>query len=208
MAHCPLRGPCGDEFSAGTAEGLARCSGAALSLSMCRHTASRRQSREGPEVTEDPAVRQYRYLLRTAPVDALEAAHREAIPLLTQSDQAALLATLRSSLLVGDHLTTGDHARLAHLVVVGERRVPGQVLKALPSVMLLDLAAKVLDSEASFGLLSGYAGWDGHDPAPTDDSAWADGGFAPKGSPQTPRVGPAAPAYARPGATVHEGLRR
>jgi hypothetical protein len=45
-----------------------------------------------------------------------------------------------------------------------------------------DLADRVTEAEASFGLLNGYAAWNGNDPAPPDDSAWADGGFTPRGS--------------------------
>lgn len=79
-----------------------------------------------------PVVRQYRYLLRTAPADALEAAHTEAIPLLSVAHQESLLTTLRSSLLVGDHLNPGDHRKIAHLVTQGERRSPSVLLAALP----------------------------------------------------------------------------
>jgi hypothetical protein len=56
-----------------------------------------------------------------------------------------------------------------------------------------DLAARVLESEASFGLLGGYAHWDGAEPEPPDDSLWRDGGFTPQvgqGDPRNdPRVG-------------------
>ncbi len=142
------------------------------------------------DATEDPLVRQYRFLLRTAPVDALESAHTEAISLLSQSHQESLLETVRSSLLVGDHLTTSAHAKIAHLVTDGERRAPGQLLTALPREVLQDLAARVLESESSFGLLGGYAGWDGAEPPPADDSEWADGGFDPKVSQRRPRDDP------------------
>jgi hypothetical protein len=37
-----------------------------------------------------------------------------------------------------------------------------------------------LESEASFGLLGGYASWDGAEPLPEDDSAWAGGGYDSK----------------------------
>ena len=148
---------------------------------MSRFTFGRHEPQGEPaDVPEDPVVRQYRYLLRTAAADALEAAHTEAIPRLSEAHQASLLATLRTSLLVGGHLTTSDHAKIAHLVTAGERRSPGALLRDLPPEVLQDLAATVLDSEASFGLLSGYAAWDGAEPQPPDDSEWADGGFDPK----------------------------
>jgi hypothetical protein len=129
------------------------------------------------DAPEDPVERQYRYLLRTAPADALEAAHTEALPLLSEPQQESLLDTLRSSLLVGGHLTTNDHAKIAHLVTVAERRSPGQLLTALRPDVRQDLAAGVLESEWSFGLLSEYASWDGAEPPAPDASAWADGGF-------------------------------
>jgi hypothetical protein len=142
------------------------------------------------DAPEDPLVRQYRYLLRTAPVDALESAHAEAIPLLSEAHRESLLETVRSSLLVGDRLTTSAHAKIAHLVTDGERRAPGQLLRALSADVLQNLAVRVLESESSFGLLSGYAGWDGAEPQPSDDSEWADGGFNPKVSLRKPRDDP------------------
>lgn len=129
---------------------------------------------------EDPLVRQYRYLLRTAPADALEAAHGEAIPALSQANQESLLEAVQGSLLVGGHLTTRDHAKIAHLVTAGERRAPGQLLAALRADVLQSLAAAVLDSEPSFGLLGGYASWDGAEPQTPDHPDWADGGFDPQ----------------------------
>jgi hypothetical protein len=145
---------------------------------MSRFSLSKKRDPQGdPAVEEDPVLRQYRYLLRTAPVDALEGAHAEVIPLLSEGHQESLLNALRSSLLVGGHLTTRDHVKIAHLVTNGEHRAPGQLLAALPADVLQDLAERVLESESSFGLLDGYAGWDGAEPQPPDDSAWADGGF-------------------------------
>lgn len=145
-------------------------------------TFGKRNSPQGApaSTSEDPVVRQYRYLLRTAPADALEAAHAEAIPLLSEAHQESLLGTLRRSLLVGDHLTSSDHVKIAHLVTNGERRSPGQLLSALPAEVLQDLAASVLRSEASFGLLGGYAQWDGAEPELHDLSAYEGDGFDPK----------------------------
>src|SRR5690349_15703187 len=110
---------------------------------MSRFTVGRRHDPHSvqADTDEDPLVRQYRYLLRTAPADALEAAHAEAISLLSEPRQQSLLETLRKSLLVGDHLSAGDHAQIAHLVTNGERRSPGQLLTALPSEVRQDLAA-------------------------------------------------------------------
>jgi hypothetical protein len=137
---------------------------------------SQRQSALAPE---DPVVRQYRYLLRTAPADALEAAHAEALPNLPGTHQDRLLAALRDVFLVGDHVSTQDVPRIAHLLTAGERRSPGQLLPALPGEVQQSIAAAVLQTEASFGLLSGYQAWDGQDPQPEGEGAWADAGFNP-----------------------------
>jgi hypothetical protein len=159
---------------------------------MSRFTLGKRRDphAKAADAPEDPVVRQYRYLLRTAPVDALESAHVEAIAQLSEAHREYLLETVRGSLLVGDHLTTSAHAKIAHLVTDGERRAPGQLLRALPAEVLQTLAAGVLESESSFGLLGGYAGWDGAEPQPSDDSEWADGGFNPKVSQRKPRDDP------------------
>ena len=129
-----------------------------------------------PEIS-DPFVHQYRYLLRTAPADALEDAHREALPELTAPHRSAVLDAVRCSMASGAHLAVDDTHRLAHLVVFAEKNFPGQFLAACPSEVLRDLADHVLVAEASFGLLGGYATWDGAEPPPVNDSAWADGGF-------------------------------
>ncbi|HEV7148761.1 MAG TPA: hypothetical protein VGN48_17355 [Pedococcus sp.] len=45
------------------------------------------------------------------------------MPLLSEEDQMSLLEALQRSLLVGDHLNPSDHAKIAHLVTIGERRL-------------------------------------------------------------------------------------
>lgn len=160
--------------------------------SMGRLIFRKRHDSEGePEnAPEDPVVRQYRYLLRTAPADALAAAHAEAIPLLSEAHHESLLETIRATLLVGDHLTSTDDAKIAHPVINAEQRSPGQLLTALPAKALQALAASVLGSEASFGLLSGYAQWNGAEPEHLDDSAYEGDGFdANAGKGKTKRLG-------------------
>lgn len=67
-------------------------------------------------------VRRYRFLLRTAPGDALETAHHEAIASLDESDRATILATAQEQLVAGQRLTTSDLPQIAHLVTLGEQR--------------------------------------------------------------------------------------
>jgi hypothetical protein len=125
---------------------------------------------------EDVVVRQYRYLLRTAPADAMEHAHVEAFEGLTLEARAAVLRAVQSGLVAGMRLTPDRVGSLAHLVTLGERRRPGAFLAACDERVLRALAELVVVAEASFGLFGGYAGWDGSEP-PTDEHGWSDGGF-------------------------------
>ena len=129
----------------------------------------------GPE--EDQVVRQYRYLLRTAPPDALEAAHTEALARLPRPQRAALLATVQNALVAGQRLTADDCEPLAHLMTLGERRSPGVLLGEYPTHLRRDLAEGVIHSEAVFGLFGGYASWDGSEPQSKDDPEQAAAGF-------------------------------
>jgi hypothetical protein len=124
-----------------------------------------------PDV-EDPVVRQYRYLLRTAPGDALEHAHLEALEVLSRQERAVVLATVQEQLVAGLRLGPDDVPALARLVVLGERRSPGALLQHCPPAVLLRLSDAALLSEAAFGLLGGYAAWDGRDPEPMTEEAW------------------------------------
>jgi len=117
---------------------------------------------------EDQAVRQYRFLLRTAPLDALQAAHHEALDHLAEGQRALVLAAVRDGLVAGQRLTPGDTAAIARLVSIGERRDPRVFLDACDPTVLHALAEAVNQAEAAFGLFSGYAAWDGSDPAPRD----------------------------------------
>lgn len=127
--------------------------------------------------TEDQAVRQYRYLLRTAPLDALESAHLEALGAMAVTRRRAVLDAVVEGLLAGERLTPHDVRPLAHLLTVGERHEAGAFLRACEPRALLDLAERVILAEASFGLFSGYAAWDGSEPRSPQvpaDSAWGE----------------------------------
>ena len=125
---------------------------------------------------EDLVVRQYRYLLRTAPADAMEHAHVEAIESLDENSRAALLRAVQSGLVAGLRLSTQDVHQMAHLITLGERRRPGAFLGACEARSLRALADGVVLAEASFALFGGYADWDGAEPA-APDTGWSDGGF-------------------------------
>ena len=130
-----------------------------------------------PDAPEDQTVRQYRYLLRTAPMDALEHAHVEALKVIGPQARQVVLGTVQAELLTGAHLKPDDVTTLAHLVTAGERRRPGALTTALPAPTLHALAHEAIHSEPAFGLFGGYAAWDGLDPKPVperDDSEYGE----------------------------------
>jgi hypothetical protein len=126
---------------------------------------------------EDVVVRQYRYLLRTAPADALEAAHVQALSELDDNARAAVLRAVQTALVCGLRLSFDQPRQLAHLITLGERRVPGAFLAALERHWRRALADHVVLAEASFALFGGYAAWDGSDPDAPEEVG-ADGEFA------------------------------
>ncbi|HET8765868.1 MAG TPA: hypothetical protein VFM86_00940 [Pedococcus sp.] len=132
-----------------------------------------------PPAQEDPVVRQYRFLLREAPPDAVEAAHRDGLGRLSPEEQREVLGAVQRGLVAGQRLRPDDTDQLAHLVVLGERRTPNAFIAACSPSALRSLSRVVVASDACFGLFGRYAAWDGKDPEPEDDSAWADAGFNP-----------------------------
>ena len=122
-------------------------------------------------------MRQYRFLLRTAPLDALEAGHVEALAEMWRSRRSVVLRAVREGLVAGARLDPDDVGPIAHLIALGERRRPGDFLRACPGAVLTPLAGAVIVSEAMFGRFGGYAAWDGRDPDLADVGEWADGGF-------------------------------
>ena len=124
-------------------------------------------------------VRQYRFLLREASPDAVEVAHTEALVRLDDEQRRAVLTAVQRGLIAGQRLHPDDTTQVAHLIVLGERRSPNAFLSSCESTTLLALSQGVIHSEACFGLFGRYAAWDGADPEPEDESAWADAGFNP-----------------------------
>ena len=111
-------------------------------------------------------VRQYRFLLREASPDAVEAAHAEALPRLPADQRQAVLGAVQLGLVAGQRLTPDDTTQLAHLIVLGERRTPNAFLSTCNPATLRVLSEAVVHSDACFGLFGPYAGWDGADPEP------------------------------------------
>ena len=128
------------------------------------------------DAAEDQVVRQYRFLLRTAPLDALQAAHHEALDHLDESRRLLVLAAVRDGLVAGQRLSPDDTGAIARLVSIGERRDPRAFLDACDPTALHALAEAVNSAESAFGLFAGYAAWDGADPVPRDAGVDQGGG--------------------------------
>ncbi|HEY7719195.1 MAG TPA: hypothetical protein VH915_10555 [Pedococcus sp.] len=137
---------------------------------------SSRQASDTREASEDPTARRYRYLLHFAPREDLEAAHVTALGQLSEEDRGAVLQAVRDQLVVGQHLSEDDAPQIAHLVVLGEQRRPGELLAGLPRPVLVALAQRVVGTPEAERNLDGYAQWDGRDPV-VDESRWDHGGF-------------------------------
>jgi hypothetical protein len=127
-----------------------------------------RQADPEPEPVERLEVRQYRYLLRTAPFPVLETLHREALSSLDPLVRAQVLVTVQERLLAGGELSVDDVERLAQLLTLAEVRTPGLVLSVLSEMALTRLAGAVLRWPEAQERLAGYQDWNGEDPDPRD----------------------------------------
>lgn len=153
----------------------------------------RRRVEEPPPV-EPEHLRAYRYLLRTAPPEALGRLHRDALRALDPAVRGIVLRTVQERLLTGRELTVDDVRQLARLVTAGEVRTPGILLSGLGEVAHERLARAVLRRAGETDLLEGYDAWDGAEPAmPSWPPAPAQ--TTPPAQPTPPA--PAAPATAR-----------
>jgi hypothetical protein len=119
--------------------------------------------------SENGVVRQYRYLLRAAPREAVESAHVQGLAVLDPFIRAAVVGTVRERLAAGERLTPDDLGAIAHVITDGEQRSPGIVIRALNPAILQRLAQQVTRAEAATELFEDYADWDGFEPAPAPD---------------------------------------
>jgi hypothetical protein len=86
-------------------------------------------------LSDEQAVERYRYLLRTAPPEAIEQAHAEAFAQLTPEQRARVLRELAAQATEHERATAGDDPRsLARLATRAEMRQPGTLERTLGSV--------------------------------------------------------------------------
>src|SRR5690242_1099840 len=82
-------------------------------------------SRQGQGTGDDAAIQRYRYLLRTAPPDAIEQAHAEAFAALTPEQRRTVLTELGSQVPVSERAASDDPQALARMATRAEMRQPG-----------------------------------------------------------------------------------
>lgn len=117
---------------------------------------------------EQPTVRRYRYLMRTASTGVLEAAHVHALGALGSDARAEVLTTVQERLVAGLRCKPTDTRAVSRLVILGERRRPGVLLTAYRPSLLTALAAAVVEAPAARPSLAGYEDWDGVEPQVTE----------------------------------------
>lgn len=87
--------------------------------------------RESVVETDDRAVVRYRHVLRNAPVESIEQAHREAFHELPERQRAAIYEELSRGAGTGERPLSSEPATLARTAIRAERRVPGSLEQTL-----------------------------------------------------------------------------
>jgi hypothetical protein len=103
---------------------LGRCSGPAASQ-------PRRPDASAPaDLTDEQALERYRYLVRTAPPDAIEQAHEEAFAKLTPEQRQKALHDLNAAVPEHERATDDDPRSLARMATRADVNRPGTVERA------------------------------------------------------------------------------
>src|SRR5919201_321881 len=83
---------------------------------------------------DDQALQRYRYLMRTAPPEAIEETHREAFARLTPEQRAQVLRELNAAAPPSERIKEGEGAdpqALARMATRAEMREPGALERTL-----------------------------------------------------------------------------
>jgi predicted lipid-binding transport protein (Tim44 family) len=92
----------------------------------------RREFQSQPEnLTDEQALERYRYLLRTAPPEAIEQAHAEAFAKLTPEQRQKVLADLGSEVPESERARSTDPQEMARMATRAEMRQPGTMERTL-----------------------------------------------------------------------------
>jgi len=124
-----------------------------------RSTGSRGSTGSGPAESDAAAIERYRYLLRTAPPDAIEQAHREAFAQLTPEQRRQVLTQLGSQLPASERATSDDPQSLARMATRAEMRRPGTLERSFGGMGGGGLGGGIgMGGLIAGGLLSSIAG--------------------------------------------------
>lgn len=99
---------------------------------MQRRSAPGGQSPE--QMTDEQAVERYRYMLKTAPPDAIEQAHAEAFSRLTPEQRQMVLQELTRNAPENERATSDDPQSLARMATRAEMRQPGTLERTFSGV--------------------------------------------------------------------------
>jgi hypothetical protein len=111
------------------------------------------RGRPAPATTDEQAIERYRYLLRTAPPDQIEQAHREAFATLSAQQRRQVLAELSRDLPPGERPTGDDPRSLARAATRAEMRHPGTLERSFGRTGGMGMGGMLAG-----GLLAGVAG--------------------------------------------------
>jgi len=138
------------------------------------------------ELSDEQALQRYRYLVRTAPPEAIEEAHREAFARLTPEQRAQLLRELNAAAPANERISDpsrNDPQTLARMATRAELRQPGFLEQRLGGTALgspglggmfaSSLLGSVVGSVIGSAIAHQFLGGSGHLPAetPGDQSA-------------------------------------
>ncbi len=118
----------------------------------------------GPSQSDEAAIQRYRYLVRTAPPDAIERAHEEAFAQLTPEQRREVLRSLSASVPAYERagVTAEDPSSLARLATRAELRQPGTIERSLGAggflagSLLSSLAGAFIGTAIAQHLLGGF----------------------------------------------------
>jgi hypothetical protein len=124
------------------------------------------------ELTDEQALERYRYLVRTAPPDAIEQAHEEAFAKLTPDQRRMALRDLTAAVPEHERVGGDDPRSLARMATRAETNRPGTVERAfgggggmLGGTLLGSFAAAFAGSLVAQSLFSEFGGDEGGDQA-------------------------------------------
>jgi hypothetical protein len=153
-------------------------------------------SKQSP-LTDEQALQRYRYMLRTAPPEAIEQAHAEAFAQLTPEQRAQVLKELSRELPPSERTGISaqpDAQSLARLATRAEMRQPGMMERAfgggglgmggggmglggaIGGSLLGSIAGSVIGSAIAHQLFGGFHGFGGMDQGAMEHGAIADHG--------------------------------